>query len=125
MRLPLCILALALSAWAADIDTPQPADAPDQAQAQAPAPQTPAPTDATKPADATPPAPPPKYAGFVFSGLADGYVTANYNHPYGNTNQLQNFDINYGQPEISLIKLTIDKSDKVVGFHVDTGFGET
>ena len=33
MRLPLCILAMALSAWAADIDTPQPADdTPDQAQ---------------------------------------------------------------------------------------------
>jgi hypothetical protein len=54
MRLPLCVLALALSAWAAD--TPQPADAQDQAQA--PAPQTPAPTDATKPADTAAPAAP-------------------------------------------------------------------
>jgi hypothetical protein len=125
MRLPLCILALAFSAWAADIDTPQPVDTPDQAAAPAPAPQTPAPTDAAKPADATPPAPPPKYDGWVFSGLADGYVTANFNHPYGATNQLQNFDINYGQPEMSLVKLTIDKSDKVFGIHIDTGFGET
>lgn len=33
MRLPLCILALALSAWAADPDSAQPADTPDQAQA--------------------------------------------------------------------------------------------
>ena len=49
MRLPLCLLALALSAWAADIDTPQPVDTPDQA----PAAQTPAPVaDAAKPADA-------------------------------------------------------------------------
>src|SRR5689334_22158501 len=102
MRIPLCILALAFSAWAAD--------APDQA---APAPQTPAPTDATKPADATPPAPPPKYDGWVFSILGDGYVGANYNHPYGNTNQLHNFDLNYGQPELSLLKGTIDKSDKM------------
>lgn len=122
MRIPLCILALAVSAFAADV--PEPADAPDQAAA-APAPQTPAPTDATKPADATPPAPPPKYGGWVFSGLADGYITNNYNHPYGNSNQLQNFDINYGQPEMSLVKFTIDKSDKVIGIHVDTGFGET
>lgn len=122
MRLPLCILVLAVSAWAADNDTPLP-ETPDQAQS--PAPQTPAPTDTTKPADTTPPAPPPKYGGWAFSGLADGYITANFNHPYGNTNQLQNFDLNYGQPEMSLVKLTIDKSDKVLGFHLDTGFGET
>src|SRR5580698_692493 len=104
MRLPLCILALALSAWAADIDTPQPADAPDQAQAAAPAPQTPAPTDTTKPADATPPAPPPKYDGFVFSGLADGYFNLNFNHPVNGSNQLQNFDLNWDTPEMSLVK---------------------
>src|SRR5580692_13033079 len=104
MRLPLCILALALSAWAADPDTAQPVDTADQDQAQAtpaPAPQTPAPTDATKPADATPPAPPPKYDGFVFSALADGYFTTNFNHPFGNanSNQLQNFDLFSGNPE--------------------------
>jgi hypothetical protein len=123
MRLPLCLLALALSACAADIDTPQPVDTPDQA----PAAQTPAPAaDAAKPADATPPAaPPPKYDGFVFSALADGYVTANFNHPVGNSNQLQNFDLNSATPEMSLVKVTIDKSDKVFGFHVDAGFGET
>jgi hypothetical protein len=119
MRLPLCILALAFSAWAADIDTPQPVDAPDQAQAPAAA------ADATKPADTTPPAPPPKYGGWSFSLLGDGYITANFNHPYFNTNQLQNFNINYGQPELSLMKLTIDKSDKPIGIHIDTGFGET
>ena len=120
MRTPLCILALAVTAFAADV--PQPIDAPDQA---APAPQTPAPTDATKPADTTPPAPPPKYGGWAFSLLGDGYVTANYNHPYGASNQLLNFNINYGQPELSLLKLTIDKSDKPIGIHIDTGFGET
>jgi hypothetical protein len=125
MRLPLCILALALSAWAADIDTPQPADAPDQAQAAAPAPQTPAPTDTTKPADATPPAPPPKYDGFVFSGLADGYFNLNFNHPVNGSNQLQNFDLNWDTPEMSLVKVTVDKSDKEFGFHIDAGFGET
>src|SRR5437868_4040612 len=121
MRLPLCILALAVSAWAADVDVPQPDAAPDQAQAA----PTPAPADAAKPADATPPAPPPKYAGFVFSGLADGYFTENFNHPTPITNQLQNFDLNWGTPEMSLVKLTVDKSDKVFGFHFDVGFGET
>jgi hypothetical protein len=121
MRLPVCILALALSAWAADIDMPTP----DQAAQAAPAPQTPAPTDTPKPADTTPPAPPPKYDGFVFSALADGYITNNFNSPVGSTNQLQNFDLNYGIPEMSLVKVTVDKSDKMFGFHVDAGFGET
>jgi hypothetical protein len=125
MRLPLCILALAVSAWAADVDVPQPDAAPDQAQAAAPAPQTPAPADAAKPADATPPAPPPKYDGFVFSGLADGYFSENFNHPIGNANQLQNFNLNWGTPEMSLVKATVDKSDKMFGFHFDVGFGET
>src|SRR5580704_3270544 len=101
MRLPLCIFALAVSAWAADIDTPMPVDTPtpDQAAQAAPAtpaPQTPAPADAAKPADATPPAPPPKYDGFVFSGLADGYFSENFNHPTPITNQLQNFNLNWG-----------------------------
>ncbi len=117
MRFPLCLLALALSAWAADPSTPQPADAQDQAQAPA--------DTAAKPADATPPAPPPKFSGWVFSGLADGYVTANWNHPFDSKNQLQNFDLFYGEPKMSLVKLTIDKSDKVLGIHIDTGFGET
>jgi hypothetical protein len=122
------MLALALSAWAADIDTPTPADAPaaiDESAAPDQAAQTPAPADTQKPADAAPPAPPAKYNGWVFSGLADGYVTANWNHPQPINNQLQNFDLNYGQAELSLIKFTIDKSDKVLGIHLDTGFGET
>src|SRR5438270_1653778 len=131
MRLPLCILAFALSAWAADIDTPQPVDASaataDEAQA-APAPQTPAPADSTKPADTTPPAPPPKYGGWVFSGQADGYITANWNHPGNNTGPWENFplnfNLNYGQPELNLIKGTLDKSDKVIGIHLDVGAGE-
>src|SRR5665213_1018046 len=120
MRLPLCILALTLSAWAADIDTPQPVDTPDQAQAPAPAP-----ADAAKPADAAPPAPPPKYDGFIFSALADGYFTTNFNHPALDANQLYNFNDNSAIPEMSLVKVTVDKSDKVFGFHVDAGFGET
>jgi hypothetical protein len=114
MRIPLCILALTMSAWAANVDTPDPVDTPDQTQA------APAPADAPKP-----PEPPTKLGGFVISGVADGYFGLNFNHPSLITNQLQNFDINWGQPELSLAKITIDKSDKVVGFHVDAGFGET
>jgi hypothetical protein len=107
-----------MSGWAANIDTPDPVDTPDQTQA-APAPAPAAPADA-KPAD-----PPAKYEGFVFSGLADGYFNLNFNHPSVINNQLQNFDLNWGTPEMSLVKLTVDKSDKVIGFHIDTGFGET
>jgi hypothetical protein len=123
VRIPLCILTLAVSAWAADVNTADTVDTPDQAQAAAP--QTTPPADASKPPDATPPAPPAKLGGFVISGLADGYFNLNFNHPALITNQLQNFDVNWGQPELSLGKITIDKSDKALGFHVDAGFGET
>ncbi len=54
MRLPICVLALALSAWAADPDAPQPADTPDQAQAAAPTPAA----DAQAPAAPAAPAAP-------------------------------------------------------------------
>jgi hypothetical protein len=115
MRIPLCILALAVSSWAAPIDTPD----------QAPTPQTPPPTDAAKPADATPPAPPPKYGGWAFSALADGYFNLNLDHPASNLNELQNFDTHWDQPELSLAKVTIDKSDQMLGIHLDVGVGET
>jgi hypothetical protein len=85
----------------------------------------PAATAAPAPAPATPPAPPPKYDGFVFSGLLDGYITDNRNHPPGALDALQNFDIINGQPEMSMAKVTIDKSDSIIGFHVDFGTGET
>ncbi len=91
--------------WGAE--SPQPDD---QTPAPAAPAQTAAPSDASKPADATPPAPPPKYDGFAFSALADGYFTANFNHPKSNGNQLQNFDINNNQLELSLAKVTVDKS---------------
>jgi len=67
----------------------------------------------------------PKLNGWVFSGMADGYFTFNTNHPASGSNQVQNFNLNYGQPELSLAKLTVDKSDKEFGIHADVGFGET
>ncbi|HWE48491.1 MAG TPA: outer membrane beta-barrel protein [Bryobacteraceae bacterium] len=117
MRIPLCLLVLAFSALAADNYPIEPVDSTDQAQS--------APADAPKPADAPPPAPPAKYSGWAFSALADGYFNLNFNHPSLIGNQLQNFDLNWGTPEVSLAKVTIDKSDQQLGFHLDTGFGET
>ncbi len=129
MRLPFCILALAVSGLAASPDAPQPDDpTPDQAQAAARCGTGTRPADAAKPADATPPAPPPKYDGFVFSALADGLSKRRISITRlatPNSNQLQNFDLFSGNPELSLVKVTVDKSDKVLGFHVDAGFGET
>jgi hypothetical protein len=121
MRIPLCILALVVCAYGADNVAPPPSDSIDQTPPSA---QTPAPADAAKPADATPPAPPAKYNGWVFSGLADGYYDNNSNNPSMNFNQLQNFDLHSGVPRLSLVKGTIDKSDKVFGIHLDLGAGE-
>jgi hypothetical protein len=114
MRIPICLLALVSLTGLVCAETPDD---------QAPPPATG--TTAAAPAPATPPAPPPKYGGFVFSGLIDGYITDNTDHPKGALDQLQNFDIVNGQPELSLIKFTVDKSDSVFGFHFDVGTGET
>jgi Putative beta-barrel porin-2, OmpL-like. bbp2 len=80
-------------------------------------------TDAQDPSPA--PALPLKYGGWVFSALADGYITYNGNHPASGANQLYNFNTQDGQPELSLAKITIDKSDWVLGLHIDAGIGET
>ncbi len=113
MRIPICLLAIVSLATLVYADGPD-----DQAPPAAPAP-------AAAAAPATPPAPPPKYGGFVFSGLIDGYITDNTDHPPSGLDALQNFDIINGQPELSLIKFTVDKSDSVFGFHFDVGTGET
>ena len=125
MRIPICLLAIVSLTGLAYAEDPDD---------QAPAAGT---TTAAPATPATPPAAPPKYGGFVFSGLLDGYVTDNTNHPcltsatckpgnaIGPYNQLQNFDILNGSPEFSLAKFTIDKSDAIFGFHVDVGTGET
>jgi hypothetical protein len=112
----------ALIAACAMAQSTAPAGTTSDSSAQAPA--APA-AQAPAAAPATPPAPPPKYGGWVFSGLADGYFGLDLNHPTNSANQLQNFDTMWGQPENSLVKFTVDKSDKVFGIHVDVGFGET
>ena len=116
MKIPICLLALVSLTCLAYAEDPD-----DQAPTPAPA------AHATCAPQRRPRRTPPKYDGFVFSGLVDGYLTGNLNHP--NTNdgydQLQNFNIINGQPELSLIKVTVDKSDSVIGFHFDVGTGET
>src|SRR3954469_11150137 len=99
MRIPLCLFALAVAAFGAEVPA---AESPDQ--------NTPVPAaEATKPAvDPPPPGPAPKYNGWVFSALADAYVSRNGNHPSLDSNQLQNFDIHSGDPRFSLGKFTID-----------------
>src|SRR5580658_9235081 len=103
MRIPICLLALVsltCLAYAEDPDDQTPPAGTTTAPTAPPAAATTAP--------ATPPAPPPKYGGFVFSGLVDGYLTGNTNHPTTNDgyDQLQNFDIINGQPELSMVKVT-------------------
>lgn len=114
MRIPICLLALLSFTGLVYAEDPD-----DQAPASTP------PAAAPAAATATPPPAPPKYGGFVFRGLLDGYVNDNHNHPPGALNQLQNFDIITGQPEFSFGKFTVDKSDSVIGFHFDVGLGET
>jgi hypothetical protein len=119
MRLSLSLFALAVSAYAAEVEAPKPVETPDQAQA------APAPAPAPTPADATPPPPPAKYGGWVFSGLADAYVTRNGNSPTQDLNSLQNFNLHSTSPRFTLGKFVIDKSDGVIGVHADIGVGET
>src|SRR4051812_33042526 len=108
MRVALCVLALTVSGWAADVDLAESSESASPEQAQTtPAPaDAPKPADAAKPADATPPAPPPKYGGWSFSALADGYSTYNNLHPAMGLNPLQNFDLHSGAPRLSLAKFT-------------------
>lgn len=123
MRILVLFLALAVVGWATGTDEPQNVNS--AAQSSQTPPGTPPSPEVSKPADAPAPSAPAKLNGWVVSGLADGYFTLNFNHPASNANQLQNFDLNWGQPEISEVLLTIDKSDKVFGVHLETGFGET
>jgi len=101
-----CLLAIASLAFAQD----QPAPAP--APAAAPAPP-PAPTWSVGPID--------------FSGLIDGYVTGNFNHPnvggVPGQNGLYNFNVEANQFSLSMAKLTMSHDADPIGFRVDLGFG--
>jgi len=123
MRILLCLLVLSLSAWAADNNTRSRTSrlAGPGAGGSGTADLTSGHIEAGR-CNATRAA---NVWRWAFSALADGYFTLNFNHPSVIGNQLQNFDLNWGTSEINLAKVTIDKSDQQLGFHLDTGFGES
>ena len=79
---------------------------------------------------AAPVAPKPwHFAGFDFTGFADGFYTWNENHPTnaanGEMNDLYNFNQDADQPALSALKLTMDHAPAPVGAHFDFVYGRT
>ena len=95
------------------------------AQDQPAAAQAPAPAPAAAPA----PAPVWSVGPIDFSGLIDGYYTANFNHPNsGGTpgqNGLYNFNVQANQFSLAMAKLSMAHDPDPIGFRVDLGFGRT
>jgi hypothetical protein len=122
MRIPLCILALVVSAYAAD-ETLKPADAPEQAPA---AQTTSAPTPEAAKADAAPaPSTGTVLPGnIVVSGLIDGYYSFNNNHPASGFTTLRNFEVKSNSFALNMAKLTLSRAAEPVGFTLDIGFGK-
>ena len=58
-----------------------------------------------------------------FTGLIDGYYSANFNHPASRVNQLRNFDVKANQFSLNMAKVTLDHTPDPVGFRLDLGFG--
>ena len=98
-----------------------------QAPAPIPTPTTSAaapPAQNAVPAAAAPEATPTWSIGPIdFSGLVDGYVDFNANHPVSMTNQLYNFDVKANQFSLNMAKLSMSHTADPVGFEVDFGFG--
>ncbi|MGA2186798.1 MAG: outer membrane beta-barrel protein, partial [Bryobacteraceae bacterium] len=125
MSVSVCALALAgasIRAWGqaapAGSDSGQtPAAAPAQTSA-------PASTAAQTPAPAPAPSPTWSIGPIDFSGLIDGYYSANLNSPSTRTNQLYNFDVQSQQFSLNMAKLSLSHSPDPVGFQVDFGFGK-
>ena len=82
------------------------------------------------PQDQPAPVPPAWSVGSIdFSGLIDGYYTANFNHPQSSTgtpgtNALYNFNVQANQFSLNMAKLTMSHDADPVGFRVDLGFGK-
>ena len=91
--------------------SPPPADS-----GQAPATPAPAPAPA--------PAPTWSIGPIDFSGLIDGYYSANLNSPSTRTNQLYNFDVQSQQFSLNMAKLRLSHTPDPMGFQVDFGFGK-
>lgn len=76
-------------------------------------------------APADPPASSPEWSvgPITFSGLIDGYYSANFNHPASRANQLRNFDVKANQFSLNMAKITLEHTPAPVGFRLDLGFG--
>ncbi len=131
MRLPLCMLAMAVSALAAGPDTPQPADTPAPAPQESQAPAAPAPAAApAAPAPAGPMAlsnpsfsgplsniPPAVFDAGPFGKLSvNGFVSG---MAYGQTNHVPGD--NSSQFAISNAQIFIQKADGWFQFYLQTG----
>ena len=91
----------------------------------------PAQTPPAAPPAAPAPAPSPTWSvgPIDFSGLIDGYYTANFNHPYVSSgvpgqNALYNFNFQANQLSLNMAKLSMSHTADPVGFQVDLGFGK-
>lgn len=92
-------------------------------------PAAPAPAQAATDASAPASPKPWHFAGFDFSGFADGFYTWNDNHPTnfanGEMNDFYNFNQDADQPALSALKLTMDHAPAPVGAHFDFIYGRT
>ena len=87
----------------------------------------PAPADSAQAPAATPaqaPAPTWSIGPIDFSGLIDGYYSANLNSPATRTNQLYNFNVQAEQFSLNMAKVSLAHSPDPVGFQLDLGFGK-
>jgi hypothetical protein len=62
---------------------------------------------------------------FFIGGLADLYVSGNFNHPASGLNQAREFDFTANQPAIELVRLTLAHKPKRIGFRLDAILGDT
>ncbi|MCL5030515.1 MAG: porin [Bacteroidetes bacterium] len=59
------------------------------------------------------------------SGMVDVNFNKNFNNPASHINDYRNFDVYENQFNLSLAKITLQKTASPVGFRVDLGFGQT
>lgn len=59
------------------------------------------------------------------TGFVDSYYSFNVSRPESRINQLRNFDIDENQLNVSLVKISVQKQSKPIGFHFDFFYGST
>jgi hypothetical protein len=57
-------------------------------------------------------------------GLADVYSQTAFNRPASETNQLRAFDLEDGQPQLGILRLTLAHNPDPIGFRLDIGIGD-